>query len=261
MVNSTNQRLQNSLFPDASMIENATFKNRHGEELDTSYHPSSRKDRLIILGHGVTGDKDRPLVVAVAEGLASKGWPCLRISFAGNGNSEGDFRAATISKESEDLQDIMDQLPKNLRLAYAGHSMGGAVGVLTAARDPRIEVVINLAGMIRTKAFCEREFGMVTPDEGDMWDEKGCPLSRAYVEDLHGIQDLFEQIGGLAQPLLLIHGTADDVVLPDDSIDAHAKAREPKKLVLIEGAKHSFDDSSYAQVLEAADDWLQGHIA
>jgi len=243
------------------MLSDHTFTNRHGEKLDFSFHPASREDCLVLIGHGVTGDKDRPLLIAVAEGLAAKGWPCLRLSFAGNGNSEGDFRAATISKESGDLQDVIAQLPANLHLAYIGHSMGGAVGVNTAGDAPRLEAIISLAGMVRTKSFCEREFGMVTPDQGNMWDEEGCPLSQAYVDDLHGIGDLFEKISALKQPYLLIHGTGDDVVFPEDSIDAHAKAPEPKKLVLIEGAEHSFDESTYGQVVAAAAQWLDTHIA
>lgn len=246
--------------PLQEMLQDTTFTNRHGEKLDVSFHPGTRENRLVLIGHGVTGDKDRPLVLALAEGLAARGWPCLRLSFAGNGNSEGDFRAATISKESEDLQDLIAQLPDGLHLAYAGHSMGGAVGVLTASRDPRLKVVINLAGMIRTRAFCEREFGEVTPDQGTMWDEPDCPLSQAYVDDLHGIGDLFAQVAQLPQALLLIHGTADDVVLPADSIDAHAQAAEPKQLVLIEGAGHSFDDTTYGQVVDATAAWLDTHL-
>jgi pimeloyl-ACP methyl ester carboxylesterase len=243
------------------MLEETTFTNRHGERLDVSVHPGEKTDRLVILGHGVTGDKDRPLVIAVAEGLVARGWPCLRVSFAGNGNSEGDFRAATISKESGDLQDLIGQLPDNLRLAYCGHSMGGAVGVLTAPKNPRIEVVINLAGMIRAAAFCKREFGEVTPDEGFMWDEPDCPLSQAYVDDLNGIGDLFHEVGALSQPLLFVHGTADDVVLPEDSINAHKAATEPKKLVLVDGAEHSFDEATYPQVIEATAKWLDQHLA
>jgi len=242
------------------MLGEIRFTNRHGERLDVSFHQGERQDRLVILGHGVTGDKDRPLLVAVAEGLAARGWPCLRVSFAGNGHSEGDFRAATISKESDDLRDLIAQLPPILRLAYIGHSMGGAVGVKTGVIEPRLEVIISLAGMVRTKGFCEREFGMVTPDEGAMWDEPGCPLSQAYVDDLHRISDLFGEVSRLSQPLLLVHGTADDVVLPEDSIDAHARAAEPRQLVLIEGAEHSFGEATYPQVVEAAARWLEAHL-
>lgn len=242
------------------MLGTIPFTNRHGERLDTSFHPGAREDRLVLLGHGVTGDKDRPLLLALAERLAARGWPCLRLSFAGNGKSEGDFCAATISKESDDLIDLIGQLPDSLRLAYAGHSMGGAVGVVSASRERRIQVLINLAGMIRTRTFCEREFGVITPGEGCMWDEPDCPLSQAYVDDLHGLGELFAQVAGLTQPLLLIHGSADEVVPPEDSVDAHAHAAEPKQLVLIEGAGHSFDEASYDRVADAVANWLAGHL-
>lgn len=242
------------------MIDKIQFKNRHGERLDTSFHPAERGGCLVILGHGVTGDKDRPLVVVVAKGLAARGWPCLRVSFSGNGDSGGDFRASTITKECEDLQDLIGQLPDHLRLAYCGHSMGGAVGVKTAGITPRIEVLINLAGMIRTAAFCEREFGDVTPDQGNMWDEANCPLSQAYVDDLNSIGDLFDEVRALKQAFLLVHGTADDVVLTEDSHDAFEVANEPKQLVLIDGAEHSFDETTYSEVVEAAADWLEQYL-
>ncbi len=236
------------------------FTNRHGEKLETTFHPGSKEGRLLVLAHGVTGNKDRPLLVAVAEGLAAKGWPVLRMSFSGNGGSQGKFEEATVSKECDDLRDVLELLPEELKVAYCGHSMGGAVGVMTAAEESRIEVLISLAGMVRTEDFCEREFSDVPPDEGDMWDEPGCPLSQEFVDDMSSIGDLFAEVGSLSVPYLMIHGTADEVVLPEDSEDALATADEPKKLVWIEGAGHTFDDESYPQVIEAIDRWLETYL-
>ena len=59
------------------------IRNSSGERLDHHFHPAERRDALVILGHGLTGNKDRPLLVALAEGLSARGWPCLRISFSG----------------------------------------------------------------------------------------------------------------------------------------------------------------------------------
>jgi pimeloyl-ACP methyl ester carboxylesterase len=236
------------------------FRNRLGEKLDTSFHPGRREDVLVLMGHGVTGNKDRPLLVAVAEGLSARGWPCLRISWSGNGDSEGDFRHATISKESRDLRDILDALPPGLKVAYIGHSMGGAVGVTVAAEDPRIHVLVSLAGMVRTEAFLEREFGDLVPDKGFMWDNPDCPFSQKYADDLGAIGDLFDEVGQISVPWLLIHGSADDVVLPEDSRDAYDTAEEPKRLVEIKGAEHSFDESSYPQVVAAIGDWFDEHL-
>jgi pimeloyl-ACP methyl ester carboxylesterase len=235
--------------------------NSPGEALDFAFHPSEKTDHLVVLGHGVTGNKDRPLLIAVAEGLSARGWPCLRISYSGNGASQGIFEESTITKEIADLQSVFDAIPETTRIAYCGHSMGGAVGVLTAVRDERIRVLITLAGMVFTKDFCQREFGEVTPGQGCMWDDETCPLSQAYVDDLHAHGSTLDAAAAMEVPWLLVHGTADDVVFPADSEAAYAAAPEPKKLVMIEGAGHSFDETSYPRVIEEIDAWLRKYLA
>src|SRR5262245_27775734 len=76
------------------------IRNTHGEKLDYTFHPGKASTRnLVVLGHGVTGNKDRPFVIALAESLAAAGIPALRFSFSGNGASEGRFTESNISKE------------------------------------------------------------------------------------------------------------------------------------------------------------------
>ena len=68
------------------------IKNRHGERLDYTFHEGEKGSKnIVVLGHGVTGNKDRPFVVALGEGLEAAGFPALRFSFSGNGASEGKF--------------------------------------------------------------------------------------------------------------------------------------------------------------------------
>lgn len=234
--------------------------NTLGEMIDAAFHPAEKSDTLVVLGHGVTGNKDRPLLIAVAEGLAARGWPCLRISFSGNGESQGHFEDATITKEVADLQSVLDAIPATTRVAYCGHSMGGAVGVLTAVRDERVRVLITLAGMVFTKEFCEREFSEVTPGEGCMWEEPDCPLSQAFVDDLTAHNSTLDAAAAMQVPWLLLHGSADDVVFPQDSEAACAAAPEPKKLVMVEGAGHSFDEATYPAVIDEIDAWLSKHF-
>lgn len=235
------------------------IKNSQGEVIDHTFHSGEREGFLVVLGHGVTGNKDRPLLVALASGLAAKGWPCLRISYSGNGGSGGSFADSTISKEIADLQAVFDAVPAGTRIAYCGHSMGGAVGVLTAVRDERMQVLITLAGMVQTKEFCAREFGEVTPGQGSMWDQPECPLSQAYVDDLTQIGSTVDAAGAMEIPWLLVHGTLDDVVPFGDSEMAFAAAPEPKQFLVIEGEEHSFSDCSYPQIIEAVDEWLRRH--
>ena len=239
------------------MMTDSEIRNRSGERIDHSFHPGTRADALVILGHGVTGNKDRPHLVALGEGLSARGWPCLRISFSGNGDSEGRFEDSCITKEIGDLQAVLDAVPDTAKVAYVGHSMGGAVGVLTAARDLRIRALVSLAGMTRTAAFVQREFGDVTPGAGFMWDDENCPLSETYVNDLTSIGDTLSAAEAVIQPWLLIHGVADDLVPLQDGRDAYQAAICEKQFLEIAGADHSFDDASYPLLVEAVDLWLK----
>jgi pimeloyl-ACP methyl ester carboxylesterase len=241
-------------------MTSSEIRNEAGERLDTTFHHGQRMDSLVILGHGLTGNKDRPLLIAVAEGLEKKGWACLRISYAGNGESEGRFEDSTISKEVRDLTAIIDDVPDYVKVAYIGHSMGGAVGVMTAAHEPRIRALVSLAGMTFTAEFVEREFSDVVPGQGVMWEEPEHPLSQAYVDDLKTIGSTLESAARVVQPWLLIHGSEDDVVPPSDGKAAFEAATSKKQWLEIAGAGHVFDAASYPQIIEAIDAWLTTHL-
>ncbi|HEV8544080.1 MAG TPA: alpha/beta fold hydrolase [Verrucomicrobiae bacterium] len=229
--------------------------------MDFSYHPGRPGAReLAIIGHGVTGNKDRPFVLALAEGLAKAGVPALRISFAGNGASGGKFTECTISKEVEDLGSVLDSV-RGVEICYLGHSMGGAVGVLRAAKDQRIRALVSLAGMVHTKAFAEREFGTVKPGEGFMWDNPDCPLSQVYMDDMARIGTVVNEATKIRVPWLLLHGTEDDVVPIQDSHDIYPKANQPKQLIEIEGANHVFAGEHTGPMVNHAVSWVQRQFA
>ena len=233
--------------------------NRAGERLDYTFLKGDGARLIVVLGHGVTGNKDRPFLVLLADKLAAAGIATLRFSFSGNGESGGRFVDSTISKEVDDLGCILDALD-GYEICYGGHSMGGAVGVIRASDDDRIRYLISLAGMVHTKAFAEREFGEETPDEGTMWDDPDCPLSRAYMDDLSTIDSVVERGARIAVPWLLVHGSEDDVVPIQDSRDIFAGAPEPKQLVVIDGADHVFNDEAAPQMVAAVLQWVQGTV-
>ena len=164
-------------------------RNVQGERIDYTVHEGGSAG-LVILGHGVTGNKDRPFLVTLAEALAAAGITTLRLSFSGNGGSEGRFQDSTISKEVTDLGSVLDVIGQR-PVCFIGHSMGGAVGVLRATTDSRIRWLVSLAGMVHTKAFAEREFGEQSPDTGLMWEEESCPLSSTYMNDMAAIGSVF----------------------------------------------------------------------
>lgn len=239
---------------------NTPITNPHGEKIDYRFHgDASDKSKIVIIGHGVTGNLDRPWAEGLANALADAGFPAVRFSFAGNGDSEGDFRACTVSKEVNDLGAVIDAAKEAGydEIVYAGHSMGGAVGVLRASSDDRISRLISLAGMVHTAKFAEVEFGEETPDQGCMWEDEECPLSSTFVDDMNAIGTVVGKASDIHVPWLLIHGDADDVVPIEESREIFAQANEPKKFVELPGVGHVFAEEGLAPMIDSVVSWLK----
>jgi pimeloyl-ACP methyl ester carboxylesterase len=226
------------------------------ERLDYTLHrgDEGRLD-LALIGHGVTGNKDREWAQKLAKALSSRGIAALRFSFSGNGKSEGSFADSTVSKEVEDLGSILSHC-KGHKIAYIGHSMGGAVGVLAAAQDERIEYLVSLAGMVDTKGFYERKFGALTPGEDVMWELPECPLSEAFRDDMHAIGSTLPKAEQIHVPWLLVHGTEDTVVPLQDSLDVLDKQRGNVHFVELEGCDHVFSGDHADQMALEVASWL-----
>lgn len=84
------------------------------------------------------------------------------------------------------------------RAVVVGHSFGGAVAIKAGELAP----LVNAVG-----ALSAQRFGTAEVDH-------------------------------LGKPLLLIHGSADRVLLPEASEDIYGRAQEPKRLEILEGGGH-----------------------
>jgi len=218
------------------------IRNSQGEKLEYAFHSGQGNagESVVVIGHGVTANMDREFVVALAAGLAAGGVSTLRFSFSGNGGSEGRFDDSCPSKEVQDLLAVINALGDR-RLFYVGHSMGGAVGVMCAAHEPRIQGLVSLAGMVHTAKFAQVEFGEETPGSGTMWGKAECPLSQAFVDDMNNIGSVLEYAPHVRVPWLLVHGKEDDVVPIEESREILERANDPKELFEIDKCDHVFD--------------------
>ncbi len=234
---------------------NPEIRNEQGERIDCAFSPVHREAKeILVIGHGVTGNKDRPWAETLSRVLSAAGMPCLRISFSGNGDSEGRFEDSTISKEVGDLRAVLDALPDR-QITYAGHSMGAAVGVLSAARDSRIRKLISLAGMVHTADFAMRKFGDQEAGNSTMWDKADCPLSRVYMDDMARIRSVLDHGSEITVPWLLLHGTADTVVPLSDATDMIQAARPQAELRVLPQVDHVFSESAELMASHVAD-WI-----
>jgi uncharacterized protein len=244
------------------------IRNAQGERIDhafrdargTSLH-GAPPNSVVVIGHGVTSHWDRPWQTELSTALGDAGLASVLVSFAGNGASEGRFEDATPTKEAADLGSVLDALQTwgVRRFAYVGHSMGGAVGVLRASVDLRIEALVSLAGMFHVHAFMQRTFGHLEPGEGLMLDKPGCIWNRTLEADATRLGSLTSQAAAVRVPWLLVHGDVDELVPLQDSLDARAAAGGRPDLVVLPGVDHRFTDAipaMYAAVVP----WLEAHV-
>ncbi|MFI8822418.1 alpha/beta fold hydrolase [Streptomyces sp. NPDC053431] len=122
-----------------------------GVRIDTSYFTAGAEGRrpAVLLGHGFGGSKDD--VRAQAEQLARDGYAVLTWSARGFGASTGQIGLNDPQREVKDVRGLVDWLaarpevlldrPGDPRVGVTGASYGGAVSLLAAGHDPRIDAI------------------------------------------------------------------------------------------------------------------------
>ncbi|WP_424210698.1 alpha/beta fold hydrolase [Streptomyces sp. BI20] len=123
-----------------------------GAEIDASYFtagdPGERRP-AVLLAHGFGGSKED--VRAQAEGLARSGYAVLTWSARGFGRSGGSIGLNDPAYEVKDVSRLIDWLAKrpevrldkagDPRVGVAGASYGGAISLLAAGYDARVDAI------------------------------------------------------------------------------------------------------------------------
>ncbi|MFD5410244.1 alpha/beta fold hydrolase [Streptomyces nojiriensis] len=126
--------------------------NMPGAGIDTSYFTAgggTERRPAVLLGHGFGGSKDD--VRAQAERLARDGYAVLTWSARGFGRSEGRIGLNDPAYEVKDVSRLVDWLAArpevrldaagDPRVGVSGASYGGAVSLLAAGHDPRVDAI------------------------------------------------------------------------------------------------------------------------
>lgn len=247
------------------------FAIRHGADLlhglvDLPGGPP-RAHPVVVACHGFKGFMEWGFWPPLATLLAERGFAVVRFNLSGSGMRPGDeqvtdpeaFRRDTYRREREELLAILGQLGTEIapgrvdldRVALVGHSRGGAEALLAAAhpewRD-RLRALVTWAAIAEVDRF--------TPRQKERWKSDGelpvvnsrtgqilflGPDLLAELEGERSDLDLRAAAAGRRAPWLIVHGTGDDAVPVSDAHRLAEAATEPKELLLIEGAGHTFN--------------------
>ncbi|MET8862603.1 CocE/NonD family hydrolase [Nonomuraea sp. NPDC004580] len=121
-------------------------------ELDTTFFPPPEggKAPVILLAHGFGGSKQSMRDQAVR--LAQQGYGVLTWSARGFGRSGGQIALNSPDYEVKDVKQLIDWLAKrpdvqldaagDPRVGIAGGSYGGAIALMTAAYDQRVDAIV-----------------------------------------------------------------------------------------------------------------------
>ena len=157
--------------------------------------------------------------------LQRMGFAVLAIDYRGFGRSDGELPSE--AQAYVDAQAAWEHLralqPDAGRRFLYGHSLGGAVAIELATRNE------DVAGLIVESTFTSMR------EMAEVMGYGNYPIAAILTQHF----DSTAKMARVAAPVLFVHGAADRFVPAVMSERLYAAAREPKRLLLVEGAGHS----------------------
>ena len=208
--------------------ERFIFANRRGRRIVglIDYPPGADPvARTLVLCHGYGGDKDGRYLATIANAVTGAGGATVRFDFTdGAGESDGTLAGASVGGYADDLDDVLDFVARQPRLAgcalgIGGHSYAGRVVLVVAARRPGLTAVYFLSG----------------------------------VYERVGAGTMAAVVARIAAPLFIIHAGSDrEVPLAQAEALAQATGSRAIAFEVIAGADHNFTAPGTAERLAAS---------
>lgn len=229
------------------------------------YVPQGNKSLpALCLCHGIPAAHYNPTdrgYAVLAQRFCHAGFVTLTFSFRGAGKSQGNLDILGWSRDLEAAIDFLCHLEEidKTRLCLLGFSGGAAASIYTAAQDPRVSSLVACACPADFDFLGGREAALSSIQRfrqiGVIRDDDFPPSIETWLANFETISPIHWIDRISPRPLLLVHGDADEVVPLEHAHKLYQKAKEPKELFIIPGAKHRLrlEEKAMAAVLH----WLK----
>lgn len=228
------------------------------------------KKQVIVICHGFVGNRigvDR-LFVKTARSLAKQGNYVMRFDYAGCGESDGEYGQLGFDSMIDQTRTVLDYVASldcidPARITLLGHSLGGAVAIMTSVKDKRVKRLIlwsavgypfnDIVHIVGRKSFDEAHTTGHT-------DHLGYSLSPVFFDSLMEHQP-FQAATRFGGDVLVVHGTSDDTI-PADYCFLYQKVFWTRgdgicdKEIIFQ-ANHTYSSHQHQQeVIEVTINWL-----
>jgi len=217
---------------------------------------------IVVFAHGFKGFKDWGTFPAIAQSFADKGFVFVSFNFSHNGTTVNNptafddleaFGNNNFSKELNDLGVVIDYVfeglmgDEELPVLLLGHSRGGGIAILKAYEDERINKVAVWGSVNQFGKFWKHDEMERMKRDGVIYipnarTNQQMPIYKQLYEDYeNNVQRLHipDAVKNLRQPLLVVHGTADETV-PFTAATEMSAWNTNATLIKIENGNHTF---------------------
>jgi dienelactone hydrolase len=203
----------------------------------------------VILSHGLLSSKDSPKYIQIAHRLTDEGIIAVRFDYMGCGESGGRLEETTLTKRLDNLKKVFEFILSKAsvdkeKVGILGSSFGGSTAIVMAAKDKRVKALVILA----------TPYALPGPSN---------EISSYFKDSLYSdftSYDILEAAGSVSH-CLVIHGEEDEVVPVFHGKAIYERLREPKRIVIISGADHTFSEEEKRNIaVEMAISWFKKYL-
>ncbi len=257
------------------------------------YREDVRNAPAVVICHGFKGFKDWGFFPWLCERLADDGYVAFSFNFSRNGlgadlqnfTELDKFAENTYTHELSDLKTVIDSIasgelakgivdPENIGLM--GHSRGGAIALLHAASDARINALVTWSAISTVNRYSDEQIAQ--------WESRGyieienrrtgqvMQQKKVLLDDITSNSDslnLEKACSQLDIPTLIIHGEDDESVPVQEAHSLYSWLDSiDKDLEIIEGGSHTFGirhpmiatNQVFDTVLDLTESWLDRNL-